>query len=140
MNVRALLLVGVLASGLTLTFAPRVAADSADQHHWRHDNGDRDYIRPGRWNDPQHSTLVDRINYNRAKIAEIGPTGRNHRALQWYRDDLRDAERDMRNYRRDHDDDDSSDGYYDARSNPSGDATFAFDWSSLLGKLLNPMR
>ncbi len=35
----------------------------------------------------------DRIRYDRAKIAEIDPS-RHHKALQWYRDDLRNAERD----------------------------------------------
>src|SRR5437867_6288597 len=128
MSLRTLLLSGVLASGLTLTFVPRVAADPGpwtggwgrstradrdydkpDQHYWRHRNGDRDYNRNGspyyrnHWsypgNDPRYSKLFDRINNHRAKIAEIGPTGRHREALQWYRDDLRNAERDMHDYR-----------------------------------------
>src|SRR5438045_1293985 len=97
MSLRTLLLSGVLASGLTLTLVPRVAADpppwapawghsghadgdrdNADQHYWRHRNGDRDYNRNGphhyrnergyRGNDPQYGKLVDRMNNDRAKI------------------------------------------------------------------------
>src|SRR2546423_121111 len=121
MSLRTLLLSGVLASGLTLTFVPRVAADpgpwtggwgrstraaggdddTAQQYWWRR-RGGRDYNRNGspyyrnHWsypgNDPRYSKLVDRINNDRAKISEIGPTGRHREALQWYRDDLRNAE------------------------------------------------
>jgi hypothetical protein len=40
------------------------------------------------------SEIADRIDYDRAKIDEISPTGRHKKALQWYRDDLRNAERD----------------------------------------------
>jgi hypothetical protein len=40
------------------------------------------------------SEIDDRIDYDRAKIAEISATGRHKKALQWYRDDLRNAERD----------------------------------------------
>src|SRR3989442_13462050 len=101
MRLRTLFLSGVLAGGLTLTLGPRVAADpppwapawghsrhadvdhdNADQHYWRHRNGDRDYNRNGshyywnnrnyRGNDPQYSKLVDRMNNDRSKIAEIG--------------------------------------------------------------------
>jgi hypothetical protein len=39
------------------------------------------------------SEIDDRIDYDRAKIDEISPTGRHKKALQWYRDDLRNAER-----------------------------------------------
>jgi 2-phospho-L-lactate transferase/gluconeogenesis factor (CofD/UPF0052 family) len=46
-----------------------------------------------------YSQLVDRIDNDRVKIAEIGPTGRYRMALQWYKDDLRTALRDLRNYR-----------------------------------------
>src|SRR5256885_141360 len=100
MSLRTLVLLRVLAIGLTLTFVPRVAADR---------NGDRDYNRSGpasernhpvyRGNDPRYSKLVDRINNDRAKIAELESTGQHRKALQWYRDDLRNAERDMHEYR-----------------------------------------
>src|SRR5207245_9713719 len=52
-----------------------------------------------RGNDPQYSKLIDRMNYDRARIAESEQTGRHRKALQWYKDDLRNARRDMRNYR-----------------------------------------
>ena len=122
--------------------------DNADRHYWRHRNGDRDYDRNGshyyrnnrnyRGNDPRYSKLVDRMNNDRAKIAEIGPTGRHRKALQWYRDDLRNAERDMHNYRdqRTSNDYDSSGRYYDSSDNRGGYGSF--DWSNALGTLLNP--
>jgi hypothetical protein len=157
MRLRTLLLSGVLASGLALTFVPPVAADPPpwagarghdnDHHHWRHRNGDhRDYNRNGyyrndrgyRGNDPQYGKLVDRMNNDRAKIAEIGPTGRHRKALQWYRDDLRNAERDMHNYRdrRTSNDIDSSGRYYESRYDNGAEASF--DWSNMLGTLINP--
>ena len=40
------------------------------------------------------SEIDDRIDYDRAKIDEISPTGQHKKALQWYRDDLHNAERD----------------------------------------------
>ena len=97
MSLHKLFLSGVLVTGLALTFVPRVAADpppwagarghdDADHHHWRHRHGDRrDYNRNGshyyrndrgyRGNDPRYSRLRDRMNTDRAKIAEIEPNG-----------------------------------------------------------------
>jgi hypothetical protein len=43
----------------------------------------------------QCDRIEDRIRFDRAKIAEIDPTGRHQKAEQWYRDDLRNAERDL---------------------------------------------
>jgi hypothetical protein len=166
MNIRRMLLSGVLVSGLTLTLVPRATAepspwsgmwdhsrhtdedrDRDDRNYSRHRNGDRDYIRKGssyrhdrsHHSDPRYRELVDRINHDRAKIAEIAPTGRNRKALQWFRDDLRHAERDMRNYRdlRTSNDYDSRDGYYDPSDE---DGPPSFDWSGMLGTLLNPTR
>ena len=104
MNWRAVFLSGVLATGLSLTFVPRVAADPPScVGGWDdsrvYDRNDPPYYRAHRgYGDPQYSQLVDRIDNDRVKIAEIGPTGRHHKALQWYKDDLRNAQRDMRNY------------------------------------------
>jgi hypothetical protein len=65
-----------------------------------YDRNDPPYYRAHRgYGDPVYSQLVDRIDNDRAKIAEIGPTGRYRIALQWYKDDLHNALRDMRNYR-----------------------------------------
>ena len=107
MSLRTLVLLRVLAIGLTLTFVPRVAADpppwaGARGHSMHadgdHDDGERNH-RVYRGNDPRYSKLVDRINNDRAKIAELESTGRHRKALQWYWDDLRNAERDMHEYR-----------------------------------------
>ena len=35
--------------------------------------------------------MRDRIQYDQAKIAEIEPTGRHRKALQWYEGDLQNA-------------------------------------------------
>ena len=105
MNWRAVFLSGVLATGLSLAFVPRVAADPPSWAGGWDDSRDYDrnnppYYRAHRgYGDPQYSQLVDRIDNDRVKIAEIGPTGRHRKALQWYKDDLRNARRDMRNYR-----------------------------------------
>jgi hypothetical protein len=37
--------------------------------------------------------MIDRIRFDRAKINEIEPTGRHRKALQWYKDDLLNAQR-----------------------------------------------
>lgn len=178
MNVRTLLLSGVLASGLTLTVVPEAAADrppwagawdhptfvggdqdkSGRNYYWRDRNGDQKYNRNDppyrndrnyRGNDPQYSKLAARVNHDRAKIAQIERAGGHHKALRWYKDDLRNAERDVRNYRgqrtsngRDYDyDHDSSDRYDDDSSyNGGDDGSFGFDWPDLFGKLLNPTR
>lgn len=127
--------------------------DKADHRYWRHRNGNRDYNYNRSYerngppyhrnhrsyrNDPEYAKLVDRINHDRAKIAEIAPTGRHRKALQWYRDDLRNAQRDMRNYRgrRSSNDYDSRDRYYE--SNYDTADSESFDWSNLLGSLINP--
>ena len=160
MKMRAFVLSGILASGLTLSLVPRAAADPSpwsgvysdryrdDQSQWRHRNGDRDYIRDwrdrdgDRGNDPRYSRLVDRIRHDRAEIARIAPTGRNLKALRWFRNDLRDAERELRDYRERRTSNDRYDDRYESRSDRYGDSRgepgMAFDWSSLLGTMLNP--
>ena len=75
MNWRAMLLSGVLAAGLSVSIVPQASA--------RH------------WDDRGCDQVADRIDQDRSKIAEIGPTGRHRKALQWYQDDLRSAYRDM---------------------------------------------
>ena len=59
----------------------------------------REYEEEREWEARRHahyacSEIGDRIAFDRQKIAEIGPTGRHKKALQWYRDDLENAERD----------------------------------------------
>ena len=139
MNWRAVLLSGVLASALTLSFVPPAAA--------KHDRYSRD--------DDRCSQIFDRVELDRSKIEEIGPTGRHRKALQWYEDDLRNAHRDLDRCR--YGDDTASydpDPYYDtARSydpsydsgrydpsydDVSGDQSFDWkrDWPMLLGIFL----
>jgi hypothetical protein len=79
-----------------------------DDWGWRRRHYDRDYRYghpyygnygySGR-NDPGYAKLMDRMRNDQAKIAEIEPTGRHRKALQWYKDDLNNAERDLDNYR-----------------------------------------
>jgi hypothetical protein len=88
-----------------------------DNDWWRYRNRDGDWRR---WHDRQrydgyrpyyggyrnygndegYRKLMERMNNDRAKINEIEPTGRHRKALQWYKDDLRNAERDRQNCRR----------------------------------------
>jgi hypothetical protein len=41
------------------------------------------------------AAIEDRIDRDRDKIDQIEPTGRHRDALQWYREDLADARRDL---------------------------------------------
>ena len=50
-------------------------------------------------NDDGYRKLMERMNKDQAKINEIEPTGRHRKALQWYKDDMRNAQRDMDRYR-----------------------------------------
>jgi hypothetical protein len=153
--------------------------DRPDWGHYRQGNGDHDwddrhyqqsrhrdedhdtrYERDGRpyyggyggyrGNDPEYYSLIDRINLDRARIAENEATGRHKKALQWYRDDLRNAERDMNNYRYQgtggsYDSYYPSGGYYPSGSNYDPyygavtDPSFNWkrDWPTLLGSVIN---
>ena len=74
---------------------------------WDHDRGWRhDGWRHGRYEGARYGGgngacggIMDRIHNDRSKIAEIGPTGRHRKALQWYHDDLNNAHRDLGNCR-----------------------------------------
>ena len=84
MNWRRTLLTGILAAGLaqtSLPFASTAWADNDHDQHWYHD----------------HWTGQDR-DHEQADIIE--PTGRHKKALQWYRDDIKNAENDLRTCRR----------------------------------------
>jgi hypothetical protein len=41
------------------------------------------------------ASIEDRIDFDHEKIDQIEPTGRHRDALQWYRDDLVNARRDL---------------------------------------------
>lgn len=163
MNWRRLVLSGILAAGLGLTSVPRTFADPPPWAGvWRHDrygddDGDDDagYGRSheGRWrgrygrDDARCGEILDRIDNDRGKIAEIAPTGRHRKALQWYRDDLQNAHRDL-NRCRDGSGDDSAwfDDRYDRTDSGDDDsyddANDSFDWKNdwplLLGSILAP--
>jgi hypothetical protein len=87
-----------------------------DRDDWRRlrDRRDRDdywdrWNDRGRWYDhdrrngwydrssysPACNGIRGRIYNDRARIAQIGPTGRHRKALQWYQEDLNDARRDL---------------------------------------------
>jgi len=76
----------------------RYSGSAASWNRWR--PNERRWS-PGGWNrssdyrrnDPNYTKLMDRMQYDRAKIAEIEPTGRHRKALQWYEDDLQNARR-----------------------------------------------
>jgi hypothetical protein len=82
-----------------------------DNDWWRNRNRDGDWRR---WNDrsrydgyyggyrgnnARYGQLMQRMDNDRAKIAELESTGRHRKALQWYKDDMRNAQRDMQNNR-----------------------------------------
>lgn len=68
-----------------------------DHHHKRHDG---DHPRERYRDDGRCREIIDRIRHDRGKIREIAPTGRHKKALQWFRDDLVNAQRDLNNCRR----------------------------------------
>jgi hypothetical protein len=55
----------------------------------------RDRWASHRYADRRCAKIEDRINLDHEKIDQIEPTGRHRDALQWYRDDLEDARRDL---------------------------------------------
>ncbi len=99
--------------------------------------------------DPQYGKLMNRMAYDRAKIAQITPTGRHRKALQWYEDDLRNAQRDVYNYRYRGSSyqPPAADPYYEpiGSYDPySGDSGRSFDWKNdwplLVGQFLTQPR
>jgi len=84
MDWRKALLSGVLATGLVVSLAPR-----AEAKHYRND----------RYAYGQCGEHIDRMQRDQAKINEIGPSGRHRKALRWFQDDLRNAQRDYQECR-----------------------------------------
>ena len=62
--------------------------DEWKQHHYKHKHDDE-----------RCAQILDRMRFDRSKVREIEPTGRHRKALQWYRDDLGNAARDLDNCR-----------------------------------------
>ncbi|MBI2964082.1 MAG: hypothetical protein HYY35_10040 [Deltaproteobacteria bacterium] len=161
MSWRAMFLCGALAAGLTLSLVSRAGADPPPwagvwRHHHHHDDDDRydrgDSGRYRRWNRGEFAArcgqIIDRIGFDRGKIAEITPTGRHRKALQWYRDDLRNAQRDLYDCRNRvaHGpppyDATRYDPYYGRGARDAYDGAFDWkrDWPFLLGALIDPQR
>jgi len=102
MNWRKALLSAVLATGLVASIAPR-----AEAKHYNYGYG-------------QCGEQIDRIRRDQAKINEIGPSGRHRKALRWFQDDLRNAQRDYQACRYGANDR-GYDPYYEDRSYSSYD-------------------
>jgi hypothetical protein len=72
-------------------------AEEERQDEWRaRERRDRERSEQQR---EQCAKIEDRIRFDREKIATTDPS-QHHKALQWYKDDLRNAERDRQNCRR----------------------------------------
>ncbi len=140
MNWRAIALCGAVAAGLYLSAVPNAAAKDQDECRQR-----AGYMYGGGQRYGACGQLYDRIGFDRSKIDEIRPTGRHKKALQWYVDDLRDAQRDLDRCRYGDATPASYDPYgWDGRDSQYDDSDRPFDWKrewpSLLGALLYPSR
>ncbi len=129
------------ASLALLATQPALADPPPWAGRWSHPNKhyhDRD---DARFFGGRCSSIAGRIGFNQRKIVEITPTGRHRRALQWYRDDLANARRDLYRCRNgsyynagDRDFDFDDDRFYE----PSYDRRFRWkeDWPFFLGTFL----
>jgi DNA repair ATPase RecN len=99
---RSILLSGAFLAALLSACAgiPLAGSDlSSDRYPERYPDYDRAYDDEREWESREHKRyscgeIRDRIRLDREKIATIDPS-KHHKALQWYRDDLSNAERDM---------------------------------------------
>ncbi len=142
MKWRAMALGGIVVAGLGLTAVGDADAEYQGDcgQRGRYASGGGPYNYGGRCRE-----IYDRIAFDRSKINEIRPTGRHKKAMQWYVDDLHDAERDLDRCRYggaasasyDPYGGDSRDFEYDA-----ADRSFDWkrDWPELLGAVLYPGR
>jgi len=118
MSWRSTLFTGILAAGLMQT-CPLVAANAwAEDHHgrahwWReHETAEHDHAQ---WWHDHHESIRDghvqgdntrdcgairqRIRYDNQQARDIDP-GRHAKARQWYEDDIRNAQNDLRTCQR----------------------------------------
>jgi len=110
MNWRVIICTGALVAASSIGCIDIPIADSGDTSPWglgssTYPDYDRgyDYDDERAW-EREHrrygcSDVENRIRYDRAKLASIDPS-KHHKAAQWYRDDLSDAERDREECRR----------------------------------------
>ena len=95
-------LAGALLAGLTQACVDVPLAGSglsSDRNPDRYPDYDRAYDDEREWEGREHrryscGEIRDRIRFDQDKIATIDPS-KHHKALQWYKDDLRNAENDM---------------------------------------------
>ncbi len=98
---RTMLLAGALLAGLTQACVdiPLAGSESSGRYPDRYPDYDRAYDDEREWESREHKhygcgEIRDRIRLDEDKIATIDPS-KHHKALQWYKDDLRNAENDM---------------------------------------------
>jgi hypothetical protein len=161
MNRHMMLLSGILAAALTLTFVPRVAADPPPWAGvWSHNKHfrERDDFRGGHFaarGYDRSNPIYDRINYDRGLIAQWQNTGRHQKVVRWAREDIVKAQRELSEYRSQRRFNTASygydpysqqpppsyDPYYPAQRqyDPYSDGGFEWkrDWPLLLGTVIN---
>jgi len=71
--------------------------DEDENEWWRHHDRDewKHHRRTYRGDDARCAEILDRMHFDHSKVREIEPTGRHRKALQWYRDDLGNAQNDL---------------------------------------------
>ena len=71
--------------------------DDDDNDWWKHHDRDEWKHRHGHHHgdDARCGEILDRMSFDRGKVREIEPTGRHRKALQWYRDDMDNARKDL---------------------------------------------
>ena len=70
-----------------------------EQEDWQRRENQREAEAQRERQQQQCAKIQDRIRYDRQQIATIDPS-KHHKALQWFKDDLRNAERDLDNCHR----------------------------------------
>jgi hypothetical protein len=119
MHWRRSLLTGILAAGLaqaSLPFASTAWADNDHDHHWYHEHWTAQERDHDSWWREHHESdhdghvhgdntrdcgaIHERIHYDHEQADIIEPTGHHKKALQWYKDDIKNAETDLRTCRR----------------------------------------
>ena len=148
MNWRVMILSGALLAGSSLTAAPDVHAKHHYDYYYDDDGDDCDqraghvFGGSGRRYGGECGQVYDRIHFDRSKIDEIRPTGRHRKALQWYVDDLRNAQRDLERCRYGNYTAAGYDPYYQQGGYDDFDRPFDWkrDWPELLGAVLSPSR
>jgi hypothetical protein len=76
-------------------------AGDDDHARWWHEHHESDYDGHNHGDNTRDCRAIrERIHYDNTQVRQIAPTGRHRSALQWYKDDIRNAENDLRTCRR----------------------------------------